>query len=262
MSGADDEEAGRRRSRFRKRERVTLKWRSPPLALPGESDEPEAPTEGAPDADPSAPPVLEAAELELPRLDGPEPQDGPGAVPRAAAEPAADGWDRQSAAGAASGSGPVREAGAKTAAGAGPDGGALSLVDQRSRPSSPGLDLAAEMNDRYALGDYTAALRAAELILGSQPDHPEARRVSEGSRERLVQLYGSRLGSLKRTPRPAVEGAEVRWLGLDHRAGFLLSRVDGAHTLEELLDVSGMPRLEALKTLVELLDLGAIRLSD
>jgi hypothetical protein len=48
-------------------------------------------------------------------------------------------------------------------------------------------------------------------------------------------------------------------LGLDHRAGFLLSRVDGLSTVEEVLDICGMPRLEALKTLVDLLDRGAIR---
>jgi hypothetical protein len=39
----------------------------------------------------------------------------------------------------------------------------------------------------------------------------------------------------------------------------LLSRVDGLSTIEEVLDVCGMPRLEALKTLVDLLERGAIR---
>ncbi len=45
---------------------------------------------------------------------------------------------------------------------------------------------------------------------------------------------------------------------LVHRAGFLLSRVDGFTSLEELLDLSGMPRLEALKTVLSLVDAGAI----
>jgi hypothetical protein len=92
------------------------------------------------------------------------------------------------------------------------------------------------------------------------PEHPEALRYARSSRERLEQLYSSRLGSLARIAHVAVPDHEIRWLGLDHRAGFLLSRVDGCHSVEEILDVSGMPRLEALKTLSELVSVGAVRL--
>ena len=49
--------------------------------------------------------------------------------------------------------------------------------------------------------------------------------------------------------RPASVG-----LTLDHRAGFMLSHVDGVSTFEEILDVSGMPTLEALRIIVELLE--------
>jgi len=139
------------------------------------------------------------------------------------------------------------------------DGGALGLVE-RSRPSQPDLDLAAEMAERYALGDFTGALRAAELLLGHEDSHPEARRYADSSRERLVQLYESRVGDMQTVPVVKVPPSEIRWLGLDHRAGFLLSRVDGLGTVEQLIDISGMPRLEVLKTLVELLDSDAIEL--
>lgn len=137
---------------------------------------------------------------------------------------------------------------------------ALSLVEQ-SRKSQPGLDLAAEMVERYALDDFTGALRIAELVLGRQPDHADARRIAGESRRRLEHLHTSRLGGLGRVPHVAMPDTDLRWLGLDHRAGFLLSRVDGENTIDDLVDVSGMPRLEALKTLVELLEVGAIRLS-
>ena len=60
-------------------------------------------------------------------------------------------------------------------------------------------------------------------------------------------------------PVPALSETQLRWLGLDHRSGFLLSRVDGIATVEDVLDVCGMPRLEALKTLVDLIERGAIR---
>lgn len=139
--------------------------------------------------------------------------------------------------------------------------GALDLVD-RNRPSSPDLDLAGEMAERYALGDFTGALKAAEFMLGRNPNDANAQRYARSSRERLEQLYSSRLGNLERVPVVIVPDRSVRWLGLDHRAGFLLSRIDGTHTIDEIVDVSGMQRLEALKTLVELLDLNAIRLED
>ncbi len=137
---------------------------------------------------------------------------------------------------------------------------ALQLVDRSSRPPARALDLATEMAERYALGDFTGALTAAELLLGREPDHAGARQYAASSRERLEQLYTSRLGSLTGVARVIVPENDVRWLGLDHRAGFVLSRIDGRYTLEELLDVSGMPRLETLKTLAELVSLRAIEI--
>ncbi len=138
---------------------------------------------------------------------------------------------------------------------------ALGLVAQ-TRRSQPGIDLASEMAERFALDDFTGALRFAELVLGKQPEHPDARRVATESRRRLEHLYTSRLGGLGRVPSVAMRDADLRWLGLDHRAGFLLSRVEAGNCIEDLVDISGMPRLEALKTLVELLEVGAIRFAD
>lgn len=136
-------------------------------------------------------------------------------------------------------------------------GDALDLVD-RSRPSQQ-LDLVGEMEELYALDDLTGALRFAELILGREPDNQQAMRCAENCRRRLLGLYSSKIGRLDAVPVPALSDTELRWLGLDHRSGFLLSRVDGTSTVEEVLDVCGMPRLEALKTLVDLLERGAIR---
>lgn len=140
------------------------------------------------------------------------------------------------------------------------EGDALSLVDTRSRPSTAGLDIAQEMRDRFELGDYTAALRAAELLLGHDPNNAEATSVSAECRERLAGIFVARLGPLERVPRAAVAPENVRWLGLDHRAGFLFSLVDGENSFETIVDICPMPRLEALKTLVELLDMGAVEL--
>ena len=137
-------------------------------------------------------------------------------------------------------------------------GNALDLVD-RSRPSQQ-LDLIGEMEELYALDDLTGALRFAELILGREPNHEQALRCADNCRKRLISLYTSKLGAVDRIVTVALSESQLRWLGLDHRAGFLLSRVDGSLSVEELLDVCGMPRLEALKTLADLLERGAIRL--
>jgi hypothetical protein len=142
----------------------------------------------------------------------------------------------------------------------GGEGGALALVEKRSRKSSPALDYSAEMADRYALGDYTTALELAQLILGRDPEHDAAKRIRAGSRDRLIQLYGTRLGDLGQVPVIRVATQEIRWLGLDNRAAFLLSRIDGTSNLADIVHVSGMDRLDALKTLVELTQMGAIRL--
>lgn len=237
MTQGDDDE--RRRTKHKKR--VTLKWDTADLLLPGES--------------PPQRPNRESGELALPEL-----SEADRATRDRSAEPPAnpdghDAWERQRPAVTPPPPLPSKPPGPDVE-----DGGALSLVDKRGRPpSSPAIDLFTEMRDRFALGDYTAALRIAELLLGQQPDHEEARQISTTSRIKLAQLYESRLGSLDRVPRVAVEPTDVRWLGLDHKAGFLLSQVDGVHTIGELLDVSGMPRIDALKMLVELLDQGAIR---
>ena len=68
------------------------------------------------------------------------------------------------------------------------------------------------------------------------------------------------IGSLDRVPTLAIEPARLTSLSVDHRAGFLLSQVDGrSMTLEMIVDVSGMPRVEALRLLLQLLEQGILR---
>jgi hypothetical protein len=112
--------------------------------------------------------------------------------------------------------------------------------------------LGGEMGDRFSLGDYTGALEIAESILASDPVDAAALRCAEDSRAKLIQMYTARIGPLDRIPMVLVAREQLRWLSIDHRAGFLLSHVDGVSSLEMILDVSGMPLLDALKILAEL----------
>lgn len=55
-----------------------------------------------------------------------------------------------------------------------------------------------------------------------------------------------------------LEGEALKRLPLDHRAGFLLSLMDGSLDIEMLVEVSGMPREEALRIVRDLHDSGVI----
>ncbi len=133
-------------------------------------------------------------------------------------------------------------------------GDALDLVDARATPvvQDPD-DPLVDLRDRYAVGDFTGAHEIAEAILADDPDNTEALRFRESCRDVLIQMYTARIGATSRMPKLAIPTNELQWLSLDHRAGFLLSCIDGRSTVEEILDVSGMPALDALRILYTLL---------
>lgn len=111
-----------------------------------------------------------------------------------------------------------------------------------------------DMRDRYAAGDFTGALIVAESLLEGDPNHEEALRYAESCREVLTQMYSARLGPLDQIATVAIPSDQIRWLSLDHRAGFLLSLVDGVSSIDEILDISGMTRLDALRIMYTLLE--------
>ncbi|HEX9294760.1 MAG TPA: hypothetical protein VF881_02965 [Polyangiaceae bacterium] len=142
-------------------------------------------------------------------------------------------------------------------------GDALELVQVRAQSIKPagssGISLR-EVRDRFDVGDFSGALVLAEGILEHDPESVDAVMYAEHCRDVLKQMYVSRLGSLRSVPRVAVNQEQLRWLALDHRAGFLLSLVDGRSTFEEVLDMSGMPDFEALRLLMQLLQQNVIKM--
>jgi hypothetical protein len=113
-------------------------------------------------------------------------------------------------------------------------------------------DPMAEMNERFSLGDYTGALEMSELILAEEPGNVQAAECGANCRSVLESMYTARLGPLDRIPLVVVPRTQMRWLSMDHRAGFILSLIDGQSSVEMILDVSGMPKLDALRILHEL----------
>jgi hypothetical protein len=141
-------------------------------------------------------------------------------------------------------------------------GDPLELVGVRAQSVRPGPQpkaTMAEVRDRFDVGDFSGALEFVTKILEEEPEHVDALLYAEHCRDVLKQMYISNLGGLRKVPRLAVSPEQLRWLALDHRAGFLLSQLDGRSTFEELLDVCGMPAFEAIRLLVQLLQQNVIR---
>jgi hypothetical protein len=65
----------------------------------------------------------------------------------------------------------------------------------------------------------------------------------------------------RRVPRLAITPRELTLLPLDHREGFILSRVDGTTTVETILDLCAMPSDEALAILESLVERGVLTMA-
>jgi hypothetical protein len=74
-------------------------------------------------------------------------------------------------------------------------------------------------------------------------------------------MYAARIGPMDQVATVAVPPDQITWLSLDHRAGFLLSLVDGVSSIEEILDISGMTRLDALRIMYTLVQQNVITLT-
>ncbi len=76
----------------------------------------------------------------------------------------------------------------------------------------------------------------------------------------LNREYRSRIGDLSQVPVLQTDSTELTQLDLPTNAGFLISMLDGATSLEDVISVSGMDAFEALRTVTGLLDAGIVEL--
>src|SRR5262249_44217095 len=141
----------------------------------------------------------------------------------------------------------------------------LAQAQEQAAPKAgalPGLsDKVAAIEARFSAGDYGRALVLAESALDVHPGDAAGTQDAEGGRHMLYERYLERLGAADSVPRLLLERGSITGLALDHRAGFLLSCVDGTSTIEELIDVSAMPKLEAVRILYELVQEGVIEMA-
>lgn len=113
-------------------------------------------------------------------------------------------------------------------------------------------------NEWGRLGDPRRAVAAVDLALAEEPDSALAQKLIHRNREAIMNIFQGYLGSLERRPSLARSLNALGTSPIGARAAFLLSRVDGHLTYDEILDVSGMPRLEAYRYLCQLLIRGIL----
>lgn len=115
------------------------------------------------------------------------------------------------------------------------------------------------MRECHDLGDYSGALIHAEVVLSKEPQDREALAIGRDCRNTLERMYQGQLGSLEATAHRDVRVDELIWRKLDPTTTFVLSLVDGVLTLENIIDICGLPRFDALRLLVRLKEEGIIR---
>lgn len=113
--------------------------------------------------------------------------------------------------------------------------------------------------DMFALGDFSGSLDLVEQVLKLDPDNAAAKDYLERNQDTLLQMYESKIGSFSEIPRVCIPPDEVIWLNLHHRAGFLLSQIDGTVSYDDIMSLSGMSQLETCKILVSLIRDGVIQ---
>ena len=101
-------------------------------------------------------------------------------------------------------------------------------------------------------GEYDKAVTAADLALSEDPNSALAQKLVHRNREAIQGTFQNFLGDLQRQPQLARPLHELSTAPISPRAAFLLSRIDGSLSIDEILDVCGMPRVEAYRHLCQL----------
>jgi len=134
------------------------------------------------------------------------------------------------------------------------DGSGVQAVGQAWK------DVHSQMRRAFSEGDYERALMLGERYLEHDDVDTLARLYVEECRLMLEVQLVELLQPLDRIVRVRLRIDDPSKARVDPRGAFLLSRIDGASTVEDLLDIAGMLRVDALRYLVEWVQQGYITL--
>jgi hypothetical protein len=104
------------------------------------------------------------------------------------------------------------------------------------------------------------AVHILTAAIDEAPDSAVGQKAIQANRDLILEIYRGYLGNPKATVSLAVTMQQLSQREIDARAAFLASRIDGTMSLEDLLDISGMPTLEAYQLLARLRMQGIIDL--
>lgn len=140
--------------------------------------------------------------------------------------------------------------------------GALALATRLSESTAPraAADGSPEASIVVELGEPSIDLSDpfGGLLLAEEEDALAARATAPPPAASPPLAPRLSLTERHSIPKMLKSMGEVSKLKIDHRAGFLLTHVDGMQTLEEILDVCAMPATEALELIEELKEMGVI----
>jgi hypothetical protein len=125
--------------------------------------------------------------------------------------------------------------------------------------STGAVRLINEAEGLYEDGRYESAKDLVSSVLENHPDSDRAKELlaniedAKGHTDPTEQL-----GGLNQVPQREVPMSRVSSLDLDHRAGFVLSLVDGEVTFADILDLSSMSREETLDVLIDMYEADVI----
>lgn len=108
-----------------------------------------------------------------------------------------------------------------------------------------------EMREAIARRDYTRALDLGERFLARNESHVAAGTFVDECRTIFERRIAKDLAPLDRIVVLSQPLHPLMSTEIDHRVGFMLSRIDGVMTIEELVDVSGMSRVDALRLIAD-----------
>ena len=107
-------------------------------------------------------------------------------------------------------------------------------------------------------GEFNEALEMLETLAAKDPANLAVEGRLELVRVRLLEEFRARLCDGIAVPQRRISEEEVLKYNLPADAGFLLSSIDGATSVNDLVQVSGLDPFEVLRSCCRLLDAGII----
>lgn len=138
----------------------------------------------------------------------------------------------------------------------------MPLIDETTDVRVRVTELIDTCRDQLWNGQLEASATAAEMALreAEQAHDVRVESITQSARTLFEKTFEAYIGPVTGIPVFALSPQALAHQELDHRAGFVLSHIDGVTTIEHLLDVASMPRFEALRIIAGLLRSHAIRL--